>query len=323
MVEKSEWKNSNDGSNYIFVGGSARSGTTLVQNILDSHPDIFAPGELNHVIEVMKARRRMLSTVKEHSNRLDGRDVIDQMARNSLDSLLLVPLKERGMLRISEKTPRNILVFEDLYSIFPKAKYILVMRDPRAVISSLLDVGKKARESKLPIPRNSLNLFEAVFYLSKSLVNSGKAIENIGGDLLTIYYEELVEKPTAITKIITDFLELQWSDEMERPGDVYHEGVDMMTEGDMSVYYDQASYQRNVDRSSLNKWKKNLKPWQQVYIQRHFEGSTVFSDVPYDFQLEGLGVIKFWADRVRCIVYELWVETIMLRRRFFSRIGRL
>ena len=47
------------GQRYIFIGGVPRSGTTLLQNMLDSHPDILGLPEFIHLPEIMALRKNM------------------------------------------------------------------------------------------------------------------------------------------------------------------------------------------------------------------------------------------------------------------------
>lgn len=46
------------GERLIFTGGAARSGTTLVQNILDSHPDIVGGPEFLHLEDLMAFKKK-------------------------------------------------------------------------------------------------------------------------------------------------------------------------------------------------------------------------------------------------------------------------
>ena len=56
--------NSDGGSRFIFVGGAPRSGTTLVQNMLDSHPDILGGPEFIHIPDIINLRHiNVLDTV--------------------------------------------------------------------------------------------------------------------------------------------------------------------------------------------------------------------------------------------------------------------
>lgn len=49
------------GKRYILVGGAPRSGTTLLQNILDSHPDIVGGPEFMHLRDFVELRKTLVT----------------------------------------------------------------------------------------------------------------------------------------------------------------------------------------------------------------------------------------------------------------------
>lgn len=69
---------------------------------------------------------------------------------------IFLPLADAGNTKFySEKTPGNVLIFDELLEIFPKARCFHVVRDPRGTVSSMLEVGKRAlKQGKKP--RNTL-----------------------------------------------------------------------------------------------------------------------------------------------------------------------
>ena len=51
------------GKRFVFIGGSPRSGTTLVQNILDSHPVICGGPEFHHLPDIMNLRKALRDSI--------------------------------------------------------------------------------------------------------------------------------------------------------------------------------------------------------------------------------------------------------------------
>ena len=51
------------GEQFIFVGGAARSGTTLVQNILDSYPYIIGGPEFRNIPSIIKLRNELHESI--------------------------------------------------------------------------------------------------------------------------------------------------------------------------------------------------------------------------------------------------------------------
>src|SRR5262249_23741588 len=99
-------------SRLVFAGGSPRSGTTLVQRILDCHPEIYGGPEFDFVPEAMDLFGRMQGSVQ--SGRIDAlvdEDVLVHAFRGLLVSLFLPKLQAEGACFLSEKTPSNVLAF--------------------------------------------------------------------------------------------------------------------------------------------------------------------------------------------------------------------
>jgi hypothetical protein len=129
----------------FFVGGLAKSGTTWVQLLLDSHPQVSCLGECHLVDRLFPALK---GTLEEHNRFLAGKaaTVFAELARGfpafelaELECLfataILLLLAKRGedkaALAVGEKTPENVQVFGGLIRLFPGAKCIHVVRDPR------------------------------------------------------------------------------------------------------------------------------------------------------------------------------------------------
>ena len=47
------------GNKFIFVGGAGRSGTTMVQNVLDSHPDIIGGPQFRNIPDIIDLRKKL------------------------------------------------------------------------------------------------------------------------------------------------------------------------------------------------------------------------------------------------------------------------
>ncbi|WP_454063044.1 sulfotransferase family protein [Candidatus Nitrospira salsa] len=150
----------------IFIVGSGRSGTTLLQLMINSHPDIFICGEIHYFDQILTIKKRLPSIEKIDdlqtffllvrktygSQFLVGVDaVLDQVKRRMIcDNARTYQMFYRYMLeegavakgarRYGEKTPENIRYIDHLIDIFPHAKIIHIIRDPRAVVASLRKV---------------------------------------------------------------------------------------------------------------------------------------------------------------------------------------
>src|SRR5579871_3480540 len=103
------------GGSLIIVGGAPRSGTSITQAILDSHPDIFGGPEFDNLPDIVDARNKLISSLE--TGRIAAfcdREQIDASFGRMIESLLYPAMRKSGAKYLSEKTPGNVLVFSEL-----------------------------------------------------------------------------------------------------------------------------------------------------------------------------------------------------------------
>ena len=120
----------------VFIVGMPRSGTSLVEQILASHPRVFGAGELRLVRETFEA----LPAETDHPM-LAPLDCVDHVDRDSLRNLAhrhLDALASRNTTadRIIDKMPENTLYLGLIVAMFPRARLIHCRRDSRDVALS-------------------------------------------------------------------------------------------------------------------------------------------------------------------------------------------
>jgi hypothetical protein len=132
----------------FFVGGAPRSGTTWLQQLLDSHPDVSCKGEglfMKHLAEPMAAMMAERTRVVQGKNsnlftHTGGYPLPEKPDVEFLvGSAILLALRRQTQApcrAMGEKTPENVFFFPTLKRLFPAAKFIAIARDPRDVIAS-------------------------------------------------------------------------------------------------------------------------------------------------------------------------------------------
>ncbi|NLX05311.1 MAG: sulfotransferase [Phycisphaerae bacterium] len=269
------------GQRLIFVGGVPRSGTTLLQNMLDCHPEILGGPEFLYVPDIIQLRDRIRSAI-------DNRYIHHFCCREDLDRLvcdfirrLLLPLADRNGCRLlSEKTPPNVLVFPQLLELFPDARLIHVIRDPRAVIASMLQVGRRSRKVGWSLHPYAYSVAAGIEYTRRCFDAGFAAAGAASQRVLTVSYERLVSDPEAETRRVCRFLELEWSDRMLSPGQFSHLGEEAITN---EVFYDRESYERDPEIGQIDKWKSQLTAVEQLRIASAFAGYEHLADYGYRF----------------------------------------
>ena len=106
----------------VFIVGMPRSGTTLVEQIISSHPQITGAGELNYAAQFGGTIATGLSDIN-HSVLLDFRHKYLAKLKDVSD----------GNLIVTDKMPQNFRFMGLLAAAFPEAKIIHVKRNPAAV----------------------------------------------------------------------------------------------------------------------------------------------------------------------------------------------
>ncbi len=278
----------------VFVGGAPRSGTTLVQNMLDSHPEIYGGPEFLYLPNIIRLRNELhLSIDREWIDLICSKRDVDERILDLIGGLLFGQVSGRGVRMLSEKTPDNVLVFAELAELLPDAKFLFVIRDPRAVVASLMKTGRKAVAENLPAPEYSLDFQKAIRHVEECHEAGFRFVKSAPERVLVVAYEELVRAPDAGARSICGFLGLDWSGNMLNPAGKSHDGERAITGKSGNLWYDAKSYNRNPSTSSIDKWKKDLNAYQQVAVCEAFAGDPELQELGYDLSADRLpGSVK-------------------------------
>lgn len=122
----------------IFVLSPARSGSTLLRFILDSHPDIACPPETNVGLacRYLVNTWRVLESGRRRHEATAIPDYILTATRAAVDAAFDHYLKGEGKSRWCDKTPNSCLDARLLSRLYPEAKFICLYRHCMDVIAS-------------------------------------------------------------------------------------------------------------------------------------------------------------------------------------------
>lgn len=281
--------------NYIFVGGVPRSGTTLVQKILNNHPLIKGGSEFHHLPDIVDLRNKMMISVdRGYLKEYLGKKELDNQIVQLVNGFLATREIPDNIRYFSEKTPQNFFVFKELLNIFPKAKFILVVRDPRGTIASLKGVKQryeKACDRQTPSWLKSVKT--SAKYINTSLQESLPVYEQNKDRIFLLRYEDLIHTPEAATQKICEFLQIAWDPVMLN---LAKESInDPIVDG---IWYTEKMYQRSkIDSSSLYKYQKVLSKKELNTVTAFFSDSQLLKN--YGYQLDtSLG---YWKKAIHSI----------------------
>ena len=277
------------GERFIFVGGAPRSGTTLVQNMLDCHPDIWGGPEFLHLPDIATLRGKLIDSVgRGWIDAYVSAERVDELMRGLVEALMLPAADRAGRRLLSEKSPQNVLAFSALLELFPGARFVHVVRDPRAVVASLLQVGVRAKEKGVKSAAYTYACSAATAYTRKCLEAGFAATRGAPGRIHTMVYEQLVQDPDKTSRALCAYLGLEWVEQMLRPGEVQHAGEKAITQASGDVWYDKASYQRNIDTRALSEWRQKLTSAQQHEVTQAFAANADLEALGYRFDTASL-----------------------------------
>jgi tetratricopeptide (TPR) repeat protein len=130
-----------DSARPVFVFGLPRSGTTLTEQVLASHSQVFGAGELSLAHQAMDALPAAAERPEDMTACLEVLDGagLRQLARGYLDGVQKILDQEPGRpehVRVVDKMPDNYLYLGLIAALFPRATLIYVRRDVRDVAVS-------------------------------------------------------------------------------------------------------------------------------------------------------------------------------------------
>lgn len=241
----------------VFVGGAPRSGTTLTQRVLNAHPMIYGGPEFDFTPEIAALRRRMIESVRSgriapHADEATVNAAVAGMLRAIFDARAA----RAGAGVFSEKTPANVLEFMSLGEMFPEARFIFVLRDPRAVAASMMRVLRKSLAQGKRPPSFAPSLVGAGESIARYWAAGFAAADAMPERVLTLHYEDLVAEPEATARRMCDFLGLPWDDLMIRPEET-PAGEFQSALGD-DIYYTRDEIARPIAKADPEGWRRDL-----------------------------------------------------------------
>lgn len=252
IVEKLP-KQSQNYQDPVFMIGFPRSGTTLLDTILRSHPMIEVIEEKSSVKKIVNSLNKLTNNIFEGFNNI--KDVnIKEIRKNYFEDLLsYIDHHDKDFIYI-DKLPLNIVYIAEILKIFPHAKFIISLRHPCDCILSCYMQNFKLNDSM----SNFLNLKDtAVTYdLIMNLLKIYKSKFNF--NFYEIKYENLISKFDNEIKNLLGFLELPWNDSV-----LEYQKTASERERIFTPSYDQVI--KPLYLKSAGRWKKYENKLSNVY----------------------------------------------------------
>jgi tetratricopeptide (TPR) repeat protein len=189
----------------IFIVGMPRSGTSLTEQILASHPRVAGAGELNEINDIVASLRRDFNVTGEYPLCINElrEPHLDQMARRYLNKLSQYG---EGHALITDKMPHNFLNLGMIRLMFPECRIIHCARDPRDTCLSIYFQSFGWLHSY----GTRLEWLGQYYREYLRLMKHWQTV--LEPTLLTVSYEEMVGDQERVTRQILEYCGLDWDD---------------------------------------------------------------------------------------------------------------
>ncbi|MCC6284446.1 MAG: sulfotransferase [Phycisphaerales bacterium] len=196
----------------VFFVGFPRSGTTLLETMLAAHPR-FAPTDEEPVLTtdvINPLRRRMTpgASFPEYFCALPDSAMDDAEAGYWAGMERELGPERLAGRRLLDKLPLNICFLPVIRRVFPDARVLVALRDPRDVCLSCL--FQEFRPNDAMVHFGKLETAAALYAQVMGLYRRYR--NELGLSIMESRYEDLVAEPEARLRAILDFLGEPWDD---------------------------------------------------------------------------------------------------------------
>jgi tetratricopeptide (TPR) repeat protein len=212
----------------VFVAGLPRTGTTLVERIIASHPAMDSAGETGAFAAEMHRALKDTST---------GADLAG-LGRRYVESVTAFRVPDN--VRFVDKTLQNYLYCGLIHAALPAAKIILIQRQP---LDACWAIYKAHFQGKFSFAYHQIELAE--YYLAYRRLSRHWRATLPADVLLEINYEDIVGDQAATSRRLISFAGLPWDDEVLR----FHESPAP------SATASAVQVRRPIYSSSVGKWR--------------------------------------------------------------------
>jgi len=182
----------------LFIVGMPRSGTSLIEQILASHPLIYGAGELtfwNNFVQDYKPAI-LYGTLNADLLQMAARKYLDHLAEKFPDGA-----------RVVDKMPGNFLWVGLIHSVFPNARILHTMRNP---VDNSISVFFQNFSQGHPYA-NDLDDIAHYYRQYHRLMQHWRRVMP-ADRFLDLPYEQLIEDQEGWSRKIIDFVGLEWDD---------------------------------------------------------------------------------------------------------------
>ena len=197
-----------DNDSPVFLVGFPRSGTTLLDQILSSHSQITVLEEKENLLDAHALFPATPAGLGALENA--GEVELESLRQKYWENVALEPGFEQGTRLVVDKLPLNSVALLHISKLFPGAKVIVALRDPRDCVFSCYQQTFGLSQAMFQF----LSLESAAVYYDK-VMSVISRIEGSGAfPMHFVRYERVIENFNGETGDLVHFLGLEWEDSL-------------------------------------------------------------------------------------------------------------
>jgi len=244
------------GQSPLFFVGFPRSGTTLLEQVLEQHPKIVSSREypfINQLVDNLPLKTKPEAAYPYFLDSLDDDQVRTlRLAYRTLAGSQINELSDDSILL--DKLPLNIVHLPFVSRVFPESKVLVALRDPRDVCLSCYQqaFGLNTAMANFLDLETTAKLYADIMGLWIDFRSA------LGLHWMEYRYEDLVDNFDSVTRDIFNFLELEYP---ENAGDYYKDNKSTML---TPSYHDVSKPIYSRAKARWRNYKKQLEPVEEI-----------------------------------------------------------
>ncbi|MBI5100159.1 MAG: sulfotransferase [Nitrospirae bacterium] len=267
----------------IFLISQPRSGSTLLQRILGGHPEIHTTAEPWIMLHPFSALRKDVCKAEYDAsiahnalvNFFDtlpkGEDTYFEGIRMMFTYLYGESVQKTGKKYFLDKTPRYYSIIPELNRTFPSSRFIILLRNPLAVLCSIMKTYVKG-------------LWENLYHYRHDLIDAPglliDGISQLNDRAILVHYENLLLNPETEIKRICDKIGIEFTPDIIHYGD---QSLPFWKYGDKKTVY-----QKNMpDPGNIARWVTELQHpqiWRILKDYLYILGPEMMKNMNYSFE---------------------------------------